>query len=182
MSADEVEPRESSLVDRAREGDRVAFGELVRRHQDTVHSLAVRLVGPDLAADVAHEAFIRAWRAVARFRGDAGFGTWIHRITVNTAWTLRRRAARHEAAPIEDVHADPRPTPDESIGVLDMRRDLKAALAELTDTHRIVVVLRDVEGWSTSEVADSLGITTTAAKVRLHRARRQLREILEAAS
>ncbi len=63
-----------------------------------------------------------------------------------------------------------------------MRRDLKAALAELTDTHRIVVVLRDVEGWSTSEVADSLGITTTAAKVRLHRARRQLREILEAAS
>ena len=103
MTAGEVKRDEQELIERARQGDRDAFADLVWRHQDTVHTLAMRLVGPDLAADVAQEALIRAWRALPRFRGEAAFSTWLHRITVNTAWTLRKRAARHQAQQLEGL-------------------------------------------------------------------------------
>ena len=179
MTVGQVEPHESALVEAARSGDTAAFAELVRRHQDHVYSLAVRLVGQDLAPDVAQEAFIRAWRAIGRFRGEARFGTWIHRITVNTAWTQRRRALRHDGLPIEDVHPDPSRGPQDAADMLDVRRDLKRAIDSLSDSLRIVLVLRDIEGWSTDEVAQELGISTTAAKVRLHRARSRVRELIE---
>lgn len=179
MTAGEVEWDEPRLVEAAAGGDRRAFEELVRRHQDAVYSLAVRLVGPDLAADVAQDAFVRAWRGLGRFRGDARLSTWLHRITVNTAWTHRRRAARHRAQPIEDVHADDRPGPDHAAEIIHLRRDLRGAIARLSDANRIVLILRDVEAWSTAEVAEHLGITTTTVKVRLHRARKALRELLE---
>ena len=99
MYADEVQRSDEELVLLAREGDRAAFSALVRRHQNEVYTLAVRLVADrELAADVAQEAFVRAWRALPKFRGEARFSTWMHRITVNTAWTLRSRAKRRRAA------------------------------------------------------------------------------------
>ena len=91
MKSPRVQPDEADLIARARQGDSEAFGELVWRYRDTVFTLAVRLVGPDLAGDVAQEALIRAWRAMPRFRGDAALATWLHRITVNTAWTMRNK-------------------------------------------------------------------------------------------
>lgn len=170
---------EPELVRRAQEGDRVAFGELVRLHQDEVFTLALRLVGNhELAADVAQEAFVRAWRAVPRFRGDARFSTWIHRITVNTAWTMRRRAFRHAAVPLDEAEAtvvDPRSAPESAGENIELRAHLRRALASLPEAQRAVVVLKDVYGWSHHEIAEELGITVTAAKVRLHRARRRLR-------
>ncbi|HSG79822.1 MAG TPA: sigma-70 family RNA polymerase sigma factor [Acidimicrobiia bacterium] len=181
MTLGEVEWDEPSLVDAARRGDRRAFELLVRRHQDAVYSLAVRLVGPDLAPDVAQEAFVRAWRGLARFRGDARFSTWLHRITVNTAWTHRRRSARHQAQPIEDVYADSRPGPAAAAEAVELRRNLRLAIGMLSEANRIVLVLRDVEGWSTGEVAEHLGLTKTTVKVRLHRARARVRELLEEA-
>ena len=171
MTRRRVEPDERDLVDAARDGDREAFGSLVWRHQDTVYTLARRLVGPDLAADVAQEAFIRAWRAMPRFRGEAAFGTWLHRITVNTAWTLRRRAARHEAETLDDRFIDPGVGPERAGEMVDVRRGLREAIADLSPGQRAVLVLRDIEGWSTAETAHELGITTTTVKVRLHRAR-----------
>lgn len=179
MKYDRVKGEEDALVSRARRGDREAFGDLVWRYQDTVHTLAVRLVGPDLAADVAQEALIRAWRAMPRFRGEASFGTWLHRITVNTAWTLRRRAARHEAAPLDDRLEDPGLTPERAGEMVDIRARLREEIAGLVPGQRSVLVLRDVYGWSHAEVARELGISQTTAKVRLHRARKRLRERLE---
>jgi len=83
------------LIEMAKLGDRDAFGELVAQHQHEVFTLAVRLMRDrDLAADVSQDAFIRAWRAMPKFRGDAKFSTWMHRITVNTAWTHRSKQKR----------------------------------------------------------------------------------------
>jgi RNA polymerase sigma-70 factor (ECF subfamily) len=184
VTAGEVKRDEKVLVARARSGDRDAFGELVWRHQDAVHTLAHRLVGADLAPDVAQEAMIRAWRSLPGFRGDAAFATWLHRITVNVAWTQRRRAARHDARPLDDVLVDTG-LPDEGVGpeaageMVDVRAALRESIDLLTPGQRAVVVLRDVYGWDTEEVAGELGITRTTAKVRLHRGRRRLRQLLD---
>ena len=179
MRPDRVQSGEAELVDRARDGDREAFGELVRRHQDTVYTLALRLVGPDLAADVAQEALIRAWRSLPRFRGDSSLSTWLHRITVNTAWTHRRRAARHAGAELPEDVIEPGPGPEHAGEMADLRARLTRLLHRLSPGQRAVIVLRDVSGWSLAEIAGELGITTTTAKVRLHRARRRLRSLLE---
>ena len=83
----------SELVRKSQLGDKSAFEQLVIRHQDLVFSLAYKLTGNrEMANDVAQEAFIRAWKAIEKFRGDSTFSTWIYRITVNTAWTLRKKA------------------------------------------------------------------------------------------
>jgi len=179
MSGREVQRDETELIALAKEGDRSAFSELVWRHQDAVHTLAVRLVGPNLAPDVTQEALIRAWRALPRFRGEAALGTWLHRITVNTAWTMRKRAARHEAQELTDVVPDSGIGPERAGELAEVRRGLREAIARLTDGQRAVLVLRDVYEWTTAETARELGITQTTAKVRLHRARKRLVEILE---
>ncbi len=179
MTAGEVKRDERELVERARNGDREAFGDLVWRHQDTVYTLALRLVGPNLAADVAQEALIRAWRAMPRFRGDAAFSTWLHRITVNTAWTLRRRSARHQAQQLDDAIVDTGLAPERAGELVEIRTGLRRAIGKLSTGQRAVLVLRDVYGWSNGEVAHELGITQTTAKVRLHRARKRLRVLLE---
>lgn len=179
MTAGEVQYGEEDLLARARMGDREAFGDLVGRYQDTVYTLALRLVGPDLAADVAQEALLRAWRALPRFRGEASFGTWLHRITVNTAWTLRKRARRHAAEPLETDVEDRGLLPERAGELAETRAGLRRALAALTPGQRAVVVLRDVYGWSNAETARELGITEITAKVRLHRARLRLRTLLE---
>ena len=176
--------KEKALISRARGGDRAAFGALVRDHQDEVYTLARRLVGdPHLASDVAQEAFIRAWRALPKFRGDSKFSTWLYRITVNTSWTVKKRAGRHRASPIEEHTNVPAPLdanhPEVAGEVLELRGRLRDALDRLPDHQRQVVVLKDIYGWSHAEIAESMGITVTAAKVRLHRARARLARDLE---
>jgi RNA polymerase sigma-70 factor (ECF subfamily) len=142
------------------------------------------LVGdPHLASDVAQEAFIRAWRALPKFRGDSKFSTWLYRITVNTSWTVKKRAGRHRASPIEEHTTVPAPLdanhPEVAGEVLELRGRLRDALDRLPDHQRQVVVLKDIYGWSHAEIAESMGITVTAAKVRLHRARARLARDLE---
>src|SRR5262245_2212709 len=85
---------EDALVHRARNGDAGAFGELVLLHQDRIYRLALRMVGPNDAEDVAQQAFIKAWQGFGRFQGDAGFGTWLYRIAINACMDELRRAAR----------------------------------------------------------------------------------------
>ncbi len=183
MDADRVQRDTSELVSQARDGDRAAFTELVRLHQHEVFTLALRLVGDrELAADVAQEALVRAWRALPKFRGEAKFSTWLHRITVNTAWSTQRRWRRHRIEPLEDA-VDSVPAagvgPEEAGVGVDMRSRLVGALGELSGPVRSVVVLKDVYDWSHPEIADHLGISVTAAKVRLHRGRKRLRELLD---
>lgn len=172
----------AELLDRARGGDEGAFNELVRSHQHEVFTLAFRLLGNyELAADAAQETFIRAWRALPRFRGDAALSTWLHRITVNTSWTLGKRARRHSAATLDEallLDDTSAPTPESSAETAELGGRLRAAVSELPDPQRAVVVLKDIYGWSHAEVAKALDISVTAAKVRLHRARRRLKEKL----
>lgn len=178
---------EGELIDRARRGDRAAFAALVRAHQDEVYTLARRLVGdPHLAADVAQETLIRAWRALPRFRGEAQLSTWLYRITVNTSWTHQKRARRHAAPSIDELHDLAAPA-DSSHPVfagenLELRDRLRSALGRLSAGQRQVVVLKDIYGWSHAEISAALGISETAAKVRLHRARARLARDLERVS
>ena len=184
MKPQRVEPNDiEALVARAQEGSSEAFEKLVEAHQHEVFGLALRLVvDRELAADVSQEAFIRAWRALPRFRGDAAFSTWLHRITVNAAWTLKKRKTRHAALSLDESPetADPRrgSDPERAGETVELRRKLSAALGNLNHAQRSVVVLKDIYGWTHNEVAESLGITVTAAKVRLHRAHLNLREQL----
>ena len=179
--------RELELIGRAKRGDRAAFAVLVREHQDEVYTLARRLVGdPHLASDIAQEALIRAWRALPKFRGDSKFSTWIYRITVNTAWTHKKRARRLHGSSIEEHEDLPAPVdsrhPEVAGEILELRERLRQALDRLPDSQREVVVLKDIYAWSHAEIADSLGISVTAAKVRLHRARARLARDLEASA
>lgn len=182
MSTDEVIRPNDPLVAAARDGDRGAFSELVRLHQNEVYTLALRLTADrEMALDVAQEAFIRAWRALPKFRGEARFSTWIHRITVNAAWTMQRRNRRHRAEPLDVMASDPEATgltPEAAGEASDIRPRLIAALDSLPVASRAVVVLKDVHGWSHAEISEHLDITVTAAKVRLHRGRRRLRDEL----
>jgi RNA polymerase sigma-70 factor (ECF subfamily) len=180
VSSLEVERyEESELVERAARGDQAAFTELVRAHQHEVYTLAVRMVADrELAYDVAQEAFVRAWRAIERFRGDAKFSTWMHRITVNTAFTHRDRRKRTQADSLDDIYREPESaslTPERGGESAAMRGPLEDALNELPESLRAVVVLKDVYEWSHTEIAEHLDISVTAAKVRLHRARKSLR-------
>lgn len=173
---------ENELVRRAKLGDEQAFSALVRGHQNEVFTLANRLVGDrELAADVAQEAFIRAWKAMPNFRGDAKFSTWMYRITANTSWTWRERAKRTATHAIDDEYelVDERQlTPEKAGERAELRALIGAQMAALPTSLRAVIMLKDVYGWSHREVAAELGITVSAAKVRLHRARARLRRVL----
>ena len=174
----------SELVKKSQLGDKSAFEELVKRHQELVFSLSFKLTGNrELANDVAQEAFIRAWKAIGKFRGDSTFGTWIYRITVNTAWTLRKKAKKHYSLNIEDtqepVVVDEKKDPELVAINSDLSLVLRKALNQIPLEQRIIVELKNIEGRSHKEIADYLDISVTAAKVRLHRAHQKLRSILE---
>jgi RNA polymerase sigma-70 factor (ECF subfamily) len=170
----------SELVQAARGGDQAAFAALVEAtHRDTF-TLAVRLTGNEEdARDVTQEAYLRAYRGLSRFRGDAQFSTWMYRITANCAATYlgRRNRHRHDALPdgaeVVDLRSDH--DPELAADGLDLRDRLLTALDTLPPKLRAVVVLRDVYELSHDAIAEELGISTTAAKVRLHRARHKLR-------
>ena len=174
----------SELVKKSQLGDKSAFEELVKRHQELVFSLSFKLTGNrELANDGAQEAFIRAWKAIGKFRGDSTFGTWIYRITVNTAWTLRKKAKKHYSLNIEDTQEpvvfDEKKDPELVAINSDLSLVLRKALNQIPLEQRIIVELKNIEGRSHKEIADYLDISVTAAKVRLHRAHQKLRNILE---
>jgi len=174
----------SELVKQSQMGEKAAFEELVVRHQELVFSLAYKLTGNrEMANDVAQESFIRAWKAIEKFRGDSTFSTWIYRITVNTAWTLRKKAKKHNTLNIDDTYEpiviDEKKDPELVAINSDLSSVLVSALGKLPLEQRIIVELKNIEGRSHKEIADYLDISVTAAKVRLHRAHQKLRLILE---
>jgi RNA polymerase sigma-70 factor, ECF subfamily len=178
---------EHELIGRARAGDEDAFAELVAAHADRVYG-ALRGFGLDAggAEEVAQEVFLRAWRGLARFEERARLSTWLYRIAFNEA---QRRLSRREAARVdsppegeelisgipEAAHVGPeaRALGHEFEGILER------ALAELPADWRAAVVLRDIEGLSTEQAADVVGVRPAAFKSRLHRGRMQLRVLLE---
>lgn len=180
MANHSADPME--LVRAASGGDRAAFDDLVRLTYAEAYTLAYRLMGnEDDARDVVQDAYLRAYKGIRRFRGDAAFSTWLYRIVANCASTqlIRRGKARHEELD-EAGLTDDRPEADPELRAdLAFERDRVAtALALLPDRLRAVIVLRDIYDLPHEAIASELGISEAAAKVRLHRARRKLREHL----
>jgi RNA polymerase sigma-70 factor (ECF subfamily) len=172
---------QAELVSRARDGDAEAFDELVRTTYAETYTLAKRLTGNEEdARDVVQESYLRAYRGLHRFRGDAQFSTWLYRITANCASSHmgKRSRRRTEVLPDEAVIADVNPERDPSARAeaTVLRDRLEDALDQLPAKLRAVVVLRDVYDLPHEAIAAELGISESAAKVRLHRARRQLRD------
>jgi RNA polymerase sigma-70 factor (ECF subfamily) len=178
-----MSPDLADLVAAARAGDQSAFDELVRATYADMYTLAYRLTGNEEdARDVVQDAYLRAYKGLKRFRGDARFSTWMYRITANCASTYlaKRTRASHDDLDAESPIADLRPDHDPQLQAAASydRERVAQAVAELPPRLRAVVVLRDVYDFSHEAIATELGISEAAAKVRLHRARRKLRERL----
>ena len=170
-----------ALVELAKSGDREAFDRLVRVTHSDAYALALRLTGStEDARDVVQEAYLRAYKGVGRFRGEAQFSTWLYRIVANCATThlSRRQRHRHDHLGVYDDVIDTRPDHDPALqgDRAELRERLDGAIRDLPPRLRSVVVLRDVYDLPHEAIAAELGISVTAAKVRLHRARRRLRE------
>lgn len=176
---------EEVLVECSQAGDRAAFEELVRRHADRLYAVVVRfLADGEEAQDVTQEAFLRAWRSIGRFRGQSQFFTWLYRIGINEAkrWAGRRPPAEL----ITSLDDDPVPeAPDWSqapqlrLEQSDLRDVLERAVRELPMRYRATVILRDIEGLSTSEASEVMELSEAAFKSRLHRARLAVRRSLD---
>ena len=175
------------LVNRTRAGEPAAFETLVERHQEVVLRVASRIVGDDDAADVAQDAFLRAFHRLDRFRGDAPFRSWLLRIAHNSALdTLAHRRAtpsdfehEHEQAGLILNHRAAR-TPADQLETTERRDRLKTKLRLMPEQHRVVLVLRDLEGLSYEEISDITEAPLGSVKGRLHRARNELIELLRA--
>jgi len=167
---------EYRLVHRAQRGDRRAFEQLYRRHVARIHALCLRLSGGrrDQAEDATQDAFIAAWRALPRFAARSRFGTWLHRIAVNTVLQRERPLARHwETSADPSFARSAEPMHDTSAPI-----DLEAAIASLPGGARHVLVLVALCGYSHDECAEFLGIAVGTSKAQLNRARRLLTERL----
>ncbi len=160
----------------AASGDRRAFERLYRSHVARIHGLVRRMLGPDDSAEVTQDVFVRAWQKLGTFRGEAAFGTWLHRLAVNVVLTrrsslgLRRRRFLDEEDVLESVPA--------RASAHDFGLDFETAIARLPAGARHVFVLHDVEGYRHEEIAEALGVTTGTTKAQLHRARLLLRRHL----
>lgn len=166
---------ERSLVESAVRGSQAAFERLYRNHVGKVYGLCVRMTGNAASAeDCTQEAFIQAWRSLHRFERRSSFGTWLHRIAVNTVLSQarRRRHATEEATSLDEEIADSVAHPSEpDPGKF---RDLEAAIGSLPDGARRVLVLAGLYGYSHEETAAMLGIAVGTCKAQLHRARQLL--------
>ncbi|MGH2764314.1 MAG: RNA polymerase sigma factor [Actinomycetota bacterium] len=165
------------LLDRCRRGEPEAFEELVERTHRGVFTLAYRLVGDrHEAEDVAQDAYLRMYRGLPGFRGDSSVETWLYRITANAAVThLRRRGRFGDLLEDPDVVVD---VPDAPVADPVDRDEIQRALGALPVAQRTVLVMKDAYGFSIQEIADELGLTEGAVKVRIHRARRRLKELV----
>jgi RNA polymerase sigma-70 factor, ECF subfamily len=172
------------LLAACRRGDPRAFEEIVERTYRHVYTQALRLVGDRQdAEDVAQEAYLRVFRGLPGFRGDAQFETWLHRIVVNSAMSHLRRRRRFGELQFEEPEEPAREVagPDRPADQALDRQELARALETLPLGLRVVVVLKDVYGLSHQEIGEHLGVSDGAVKVRLHRARRRLQARLSEA-
>ncbi len=160
----------------AAKGDAVAFERLYRRHAARIHSLCRRMINPEAADDVTQDVFVRAWQKLHLFRGEAAFGTWLHRVAINVVLAKRTELSKHRTRYSDDEtvweRAAARPYGS------DTRMDFEVALAKLPDGAREVFVLHDIEGYKHEEIADLLGVSAGTSKSQLHRARMALRDVM----
>jgi RNA polymerase sigma-70 factor (ECF subfamily) len=182
-------PSDADLVRQAQGGDLNAFEELVNRHERRVYTLARRILRQDQdAEDVTQQTFLSALEHLDGFRNEASFATWLARIATHASLKVIRKRKGLPTTSLDDAGegelprpqfiADWRESPERLVEQRETSQLIEAALAELDEKHRLVFLLRDVEGLSVKETADALDLSEANVKVRLLRARLQLRERL----
>ena len=172
---------------RAVRGDERAFEALIEPYADATYRLCLRMMGNEQdAADMAQEAFLRAWRSLSSYKGQSRFSTWLYRVTSNVCLDELRRGKRRKASSLDEridagwAPVDDMDTPEHHAMRTEQRRALERAIHELPEDMRSAVVLRDIQGCSYDEIADILGANVGTIKSRISRARARLREILSA--
>jgi len=170
---------ELDLIERAQAGDRHAFGDLVHRYRSSIIGVVYRMCGDSqLAEDAAQEAFIRAWTNLPRYKPRAPFRSWLYRIATNAALDVLRR--QKPTADIDDLPlSDPTLGPERVLVVAERASMVKEAVMALAPANRAALVLREYEGMSYQEIADTLDIPIGTVMSRLNYARKQLRVMLE---
>jgi len=179
---------EKQLVAAARQGDLASFNQLVLKYQSLAYNVAYRLLGePDAAADATQDAFLKAYKALNKFRGQS-FQAWLLRIVTNTCYDVLRAAKRRPTSNLDDVLLNPEHTwrltdpgerPDEQVERQELALVLQWALAQLPLEQRTVVILSDVQGLTYDEIAEVMDTSLGTVKSRLSRARGKLRLLLQ---
>jgi RNA polymerase sigma-70 factor, ECF subfamily len=184
-----VNTDERRLIAESLKGRTEAFGELVLRYQDRLYHAALRIADtPDDAYDVVQDAFLNAYQSLASFKGDAEFFTWLYRIAFNAAISQKRkrkttasldagRNGKPIAEPVDDSHGI---VPGETMEQGEEEAKLHAAIRKLSTEHRAVLVMKDIDGLKYEEIAEATGVPIGTVRSRLHRARLDLRSLLEA--
>jgi RNA polymerase sigma-70 factor (ECF subfamily) len=181
---------DQALVKAAQSGDRQAFGKLVERYQRRVYALAFGIVrSREDAWDVAQEAFVKAYRNLDRYEGTAAFFTWLYRITYNLSIDVLREKSRRDQVGLDDnpnveeaLRRDGRGVdghPEDMATRKELQAVLQSAMSRLSEKHRAIIVLREVEGLSYEEMADVLGISKGTVMSRLFHARQNLQTLLQ---
>lgn len=178
---------EDRLLERARQGDQEAFGELVLLYEKKVFALTLRMCkNPEDAAEAAQEAFLAAWQGLKFFRGESSFSTWLYRLASNACVDLLRREGRHRSAAGPSLNdeetfldvADDTPGPQALAERSELKEQIEAGLRALTPEHREVLVLREIHQLSYEEIAGVLSLDPGTVKSRISRGRKQLRNFL----
>lgn len=176
------------LIAECLQGNTAAFGELVRRYQERLYHSVYRLVDhAEDARDVVQEAFLSAYQSLDGFKGDSLFFTWLYRIAVNTAISLKRKQrvmARMESGRdgeyvIEPLDTSAESRPEHALEQAELSCRVRQALGRLSAEHRAVLVMKDMEGQKYEAMAEILQVPIGTIRSRLHRARLELRELLE---
>ena len=181
MVADEM------LVKRAQNGDKSAYGELVRKYQERIYGMTSRMLGsPEDARDASQDIFIRAYRSLPGFNFQSSFATWLYRLSINVCFDSLRRRGREERLELTcgegefrvERLVDVNPGPEEVLLKKERLKELKAALAQLPQRYQVVLVLRHYQGLSYRQVAGVMGLPEKTVATWIHRARIMLRNRL----
>jgi RNA polymerase sigma-70 factor (ECF subfamily) len=184
-----VNPDDHRLIADCLQGRTAAFGELVRRYQDRLYNCVYRLVdNAEDAHDVVQDAFLNAYQSLDRFKGDSQFFTWLYRIAFNTSISLKRKQRvvlalktdRAGAGVNEPLDGSASSRPDYALEKAEEEQRIQQALNRLSPEHRMVLILKDMEGQKYDAMAEILQVPIGTVRSRLHRARLELRELLQA--
>lgn len=179
-TAGQVADMDGELVARVLAGDRLAFDSLFARYQDYVYNIVYGIVGsPEEAHDVTSDVFVQVYRSLKSFRRGARFATWLYRVAVNRALDSARSSKTRRWLPLNETLSatpDPRDNPAQAMARRGEQDAVQSVLMEVPVQHRDVLVLRYYQDLSVDEIAEVLGCSVSAAKVRLHRARLHFKE------
>jgi RNA polymerase sigma-70 factor, ECF subfamily len=167
------------LIELVAGGQASALDELMRRHEDLVFAVCMRLMGSrEAALDATQETFLTVFRKADRYRAEAAFTTWLYRVATNTCFDLLRKAKRRRTEPIPEHHDPVDVTTVDPFTSVELRPTIEAALLSIPEDYRAAVVLSDIHGLGIAEISDALEIPAGTVKSRVFRGRRLLAEML----